>query len=162
MSPSLNTLQPENVAHGSEIFLQAQGPSGTFVTIAEIFNITYDADQKLEQVPILGTRRFGYRRGRYDVKGTIKAYWLNSFARSMVLGNATPNSAGSNPLIYLSQTPFVRYQMIVLNANWPGNAILNPYLVFVNVTLSKDTVTWDSDKITNEDIAFTAEDLYGQ
>mgnify|MGYP001466730296 CR=1 FL=1 len=52
--------------------------------------------------------------------------------------------------------------MIVVNANWPGNAILNPYLVFVNVTLSKDTVTWDSDKITNEDIAFTAEDLYGQ
>lgn len=160
--PSLNTLQPENVAHGSEIFLQAQGPSGGFITIAEIFNVTYDADQKLEPVPIFGTRRFAYRRGRYDVKGTIKAYWLNSFARSMVLGNATPNSAGSNSLLYLSQVPFVRYQMIVVNANWPGNAINNPYLLFVNVTLSKDTVTWDSDKITNEDIAFTAEDLYGQ
>lgn len=162
MSPSLNTLQPENVAHGSEIFLQAQGPSGGYITIAEIFNLTYDADQKLEQVPIFGTRRFAYRRGRYDVKGTIKAYWLNSLARSMILANATPSSAGSNALSYLSQTPFTRYQMIVINANWPGNAILNPYLIFVNMTLSKDTVTWDSDKITLEDIAFTAEDVYGQ
>lgn len=162
MAPSLNSLQPENVAHGSEILLQAQGPTGSFVTIAELFNLTYDADQKLESVPIFGTRRFAYRRGRYDVKGTIKAYWLNSLARSLVLGNATPSSAGSNPLIYLSQTPFTRYQIIVLNSNWPGNAILNPYLVFVNVTLSKDTVTWDSDKITLEDIAFTAEDLFGQ
>jgi hypothetical protein len=162
MAPSLNTLQPENVAHGSEILFQAQGPFGGYITIAELFNLTYDADQKLEPVPIFGTRRFAYRRGRYDVKGTIKAYWLNSFARSMVLGNATPSSAGSNPLIYLSQTPFTRYQIIVLNANWPGNAILNPYLIFVNVTLSKDTLTWDSDKITLEDIAFTAEDVFGQ
>jgi hypothetical protein len=160
--PSLNTLQPENVAHGSEIFLQAQGPSGGYITIAEIFNLTYDADQKLEPVPIFGTRRFAQRRGRYDVKGTIKAYWLNSLARSMVYGNATPSSAGSNPLIYLSQTTFVRYNMIVVNSNWPGNAILNPYLNFINVVLSKDTVTWDSDKITLEDIAFTAEDLIGQ
>jgi hypothetical protein len=162
VSPSLNSLQPENVAHGSEILLQAQGPSGGYITIAEIFNLTYDADQKLEQVPIFGTRRYGYRRGRYDVKGTIKCYYLNSLARSMVLGNATPSGAGSNPLIYLSQTPFTRYQMIVINANWPGNLISIPYLVFVNVTLSKDTITWDSDKITLEDIAFTAEDLYGQ
>lgn len=162
MSPSLNTLQPENVAHGSEILLQALGPSGSYVTIAEVFNLTYDADQKLEQMPILGTRRYGYRRGRYEVKGTVKAYWLNSLARSMVLGNATPSSAGSNPLIYLSQTPFTRYQMIVINSQWPGNAINNPYLVFANVTFSKDTVTWDSDKITTEDIAFNAEDLFGQ
>lgn len=162
MAPSLNSLQPENVAHGSEILLQAQGPTGGYVTIAEIFNLTYDADQKLEQVPIFGTRRYAYRRGRYDVKGTIKAYWLNSLARSLVLGNATPSSAGSNANIYLSQVPFTRYNIIVVNANWPGNVILNPYLVFSNVTLSKDTVTWDSDKITLEDVAFTAEDLYGQ
>jgi hypothetical protein len=162
MSPSLNTLQPENVAHGSEILLQAQGPTGGFITIAEVFNLTYDADQKLEQVPIFGTRRFAYRRGRYDVKGTIKAYWLNSFARSLILGNATPSGAGSNPLGYLSQSPFTRYQMIIINANWPGNAILNPYLIFSNVTLGKDTITWDSDKITLEDVAFTAEDVFGQ
>ncbi len=55
MAPSLNTLQPENVAHGSEILLQAQGPTAGYITIAEIFNVTYDADQKLEQVPIFGT-----------------------------------------------------------------------------------------------------------
>lgn len=160
--PTLNTVSPENIAHGAEILLQAAGPSGTYVTIAEIYDLQYDADNKLEPINIFGTRRTAYRRGRYEVKGTIKAYWLNSLARSMILGNATPSSAGSNALGYLSQVPFSRYQMQIINANWPGNSISNPFMLFVNVVLEKDTIHWVSDKPTTEDITFVAEDIYGQ
>ena len=160
--PTLNTLAPENVAHGSEILLQAQGPSGGYITIAELYEVDYDADNKIEPINQLGTRRTSYRRGRYEVKGTIKAYWLNSTARSMWLGAAVPSSAGSIAAGYQSQVPFTRYNIIVLNANWPGNTILNPYLVFVNVVFEKDTVKWTADKPTTEDIAFFAEDIFGQ
>jgi len=155
-------MVPEAVAHGSEILLQAQGPSGVFVTIAELYEVDYDADNKLEPMNVFGSRRTGYRRGRFEVKGTIKAYWLNSVVRSMFFGYGTPSAAGTGPLIYESQVPFTRYQIIVLNANWPGNAIVNPYVVFVNVVLEKDTIKWTSDKPTTEDISFTAEDIFGQ
>lgn len=156
------SLQPEAVAHGSEILLQAQGPSGAFVTIGEIYEINYDADEKLEGVPIIGTRRTGFRRGRFEVTGTIKAYWLNGALRSMWNGYATPSVAASGPLLYDSQGPFTRYQIVILNANWPGNAIVNPYVVINNVTFEKDTVKWTQDKVTTEDISFRAEDVYGQ
>lgn len=160
--PTLNSLTPEAVAHGSEILLQAQGPSGGYQTVAEIYEVQYDADNKLEAMVIIGTRRNAYRRGRFEVKGTIKAYWLNSAARSLWAGYATPSTAGSGPLLYESQVPFTRYQIIILNANWPGSAIVNPYEVLVNVVLEKDTVKWTADKPTTEDIGFTAEDIYGQ
>ena len=160
--PTLSTLSPEAVAHGSEIFLQALGPTGVYVTIAEIYDVQYDADNKIEPINVLGTRRTGYRRGRFEVKGTIKGYWLNSALRSMWSGYATPSTAGSGPLLYDSQVPFTRYQMIILNANWPGSGIVNPYTVLSNVVLEKDTVHWVSDKPTTEDVSFFAEDVYGQ
>lgn len=156
------SLQPEAVAHGSEILLQAQGPAGAYVTIGEIYEISYDADEKIEGLPILGTRRTGFRRGRFEVSGTIKAYWLNGALRSMWNGYATPSAAASGPLLYDSQGPWTRYQIVILNANWPGSAIVNPYVVIANVTFEKDTVKWTSDKTTTEDIAFRAEDVYGQ
>lgn len=160
--PTLSTLAPEAIAHGSEIFLQAQGPSGGYVTVAEIYELDYTADNKLEAIGFLGTRRIAYRRGRFEVKGTIKAYWLNQAARSLWFGYGTPSTAGSGPLIYESQVPFTRYQIIILNANWPGSGVQNPYTVLVNVVLEKDTVKWAQDKPTLEDIAYTAEDIYGQ
>ena len=160
--PTLSTLVPEAVAHGSEILMQALGPSGTYQTIAELYEIDYDADNKIEPLNVFGSRRTGYRRGRFEVKGTIKAYWLNSTLRSMWAGYGTPSSAGSGPLLYESQVPFTRYQIIVLNANWPGSAIVNPYVVFMNVVLEKDTIKWVADKPTTEDITFVAEDIYGQ
>lgn len=162
MSPSLVSITPEAVAHGSEILIQAMGPSGVFVTIGEIYEMNYDADEKLEAVPIMGTRRTPYRRGRFEVAGTIKAYWLNGALRSIWNGYATPSSAASGPNLYDSQGPYVRYQIVVLNSNWPGNGIVNPYLVLQNVTFEKDTIKWTSDKITTEDISFKAEDVYGQ
>jgi hypothetical protein len=162
LSPSLSTIQPEAIAHGSEILLQAQGPSGAYVTIGEIYEMNYDGDEKVEGVPLLGSRRTGYRRGRFDVSGSIKAYWLNGALRSMWNGYATPSSAASGPLLYDSQGPWIRYQIIILNANWPGNQIVNPYTVLVNVVFEKDTVKWAQDKVTLEDISFKAEDVFGQ
>jgi len=156
------SIQPEAVAHGSEILLQALGPAGGYVTIGEIYEIDFDADQKLEALPILGTRRTGYRRGRIEVSGTVKGYWLNGALRSMWNGYATPSAAASGPLTYDSQDPFVRYQIIILNANWPGSGIVNPNTVIANVTFEKDTIKWASDKVTTEDITFKAEDVYGQ
>jgi hypothetical protein len=160
--PTLSTLAPESVAHGSEILLQAQGPTGAYQTLAEIFEIDYTADNKVEAMALLGTRRIGYRRGRFEVKGTIKAYWLNAAVRSMWFGYATPSAAASGPLLYESQVPFTRYQIIILNANWPGSGVVNPYELLVNVVLEKDTVKWAQDKPTTEDVAFVAEDIYGQ
>jgi hypothetical protein len=162
LSPSLTSLQPEAVAHGSEILLQAMGPGGTYVTIGEIYELDYDSDQKLEAIPIFGTRRTGYRRGRFDVTGTVKGYWLNGALRSIWNGYATPSTAASGPNTYDSQDPYVRYQIIILNANWPGNGIVNPYLVLSNVVFEKDTIKWSADKATTEDITFKAEDVYGQ
>ena len=125
----------------------------------------YDVDNLLEDIPILGTRRTGSRRGRLKGTGTIKAYHLYSSVRTMLFGvaqPAAPGAAGSGPLLYLSQVPFVRYNLFVVNANWPGNAIIIPYLLLVNCTFEKDTVHWASDKPTLEDVTFRFEDLYGQ
>lgn len=162
MSPSLMSIQPEAIAHGSEILLQAQGPAGAFVTIGEIYEVDFDSDQKLEAIPILGTRRTGYRRGRIDVSGTIKGYWLNGALRTLWNGYATPSTAASGPLTYDSQEPFVRYQIVILNANWPGSGIVSPWVTIANVTFEKDTIKWSADKATTEDITFKAEDVYGQ
>jgi hypothetical protein len=160
--PTLSLLTPEAVAHGSEILIQALGPSGVYVTIAEIFELDYTGDNKIEAVNVFGTRRTTYRRGRYEVKGTIKAYWLNAALRSMFNQYATPSTAGSGPNLYESQVPFTRYNINIINANWPGSAILNPFVQLINVVLEKDTVKWAADKPTLEDIAFVAEDVYGQ
>lgn len=159
---SLNPLQPENVAHGSEIWLMALGPGGSVYTnIAELHEVDYDADNKMEKIPMLGTRRTGSRRGRYEGKGTIKGYWLSSYLRSMVLGAPQPLSGGYGSTIYHSQAPFVRYNISVQNSNLPGNAALNPLLVFVAVTLAKDVVKWSADKHTTEDVDFEFEDIIG-
>jgi hypothetical protein len=160
-------MAPEAVAHGSEILLQALGPgsSGQYVTLAEVFDLTYDDDNKVEPLVVFGTRRTGYRRGRFEVKGTIKAYWLYSSIRTMLLGAANPaaaGAAGSIAALYLSQVPFTRYNMTIINANWPGSAIVAPSVVLVNVVLEKDTMRWAADKPTFEDVTFFAEDVLGQ
>lgn len=158
--PSLNTTQPENVAHGSEIQLQAMGTGGFWVTIAEIYEMTYDEDNLLEKLPVFASRRTGMRRGRLQVKGAIKAYWLNSFARSMWSGMANPVVGGaSSGNTYHSAIPFMRYQIQVLSTV-AGQPV--PILVFANVVFEKDTVTWNADKLSLEDIAFYAEDIQGQ
>ena len=158
---SLNPLEPENVAHGSEIQLQVWS-GGTWVVIAELSEVDYDADEKIEAIPVLGSRRTGYRRGRYDVSGTIKGYWINGALRAMLLGAANPTSAGNAGSVYESQAPFNRYQIEVVPTAVYGGSVPPPALTFVNVVLEKDSVKWTADKATTEDITFVAEDIYGQ
>lgn len=160
MSPSLNTTQPENIAHGSELVLQAMGPAGGWVPIAEIFEMDYEEDQMMEDLPVLGSRRTGRRRGRLNIQGTIKVYWLNSFARSMWAGVPTPVAGGApSQATYHSATPYQRYQIQMIS-NVNGQPV--PALTFVNVTFGKDTVRWNADRLTTEDITFDAEDIQGQ
>lgn len=159
--PSLNATQPENVAHGSEIKLQVQ-VGGAFVDIAELHEVDYDADNKVEGLVVLGSRRTGSRRGRLDVHGTIKGYWLNGIVRAMFLGSATPSAAGNASALYLSQVPFTRYVISVIPTSVFGGSVVPPILQFINVVLEKDAIHWTADKHTTEDITFTAEDILGQ
>lgn len=157
MSPSLNTLQPESIAHGTEITIQANAGSGAFVTIGEIYAMDYDEDEKLEAIGPMGTRRIGRRRGQFEVKGTIKSWWLNGALRSMVLGSSPPSPAGNVSSIYHSTHTFTRYQIQVTSTNASA-----PNCTFMNVTFEKDAVKWQNDKVTEEDINFFAEDVLGQ
>lgn len=159
--PSLNPTQPENVAHGSEILLQVLS-GASWVTIAELSEVDYDEDNKIEKLPVLGSRRTGARRGRLEVTGTIKGYWLNGALRAMFLGVASPSASGNPAAIYHSQAPFTRYQITVQPSAAYGGTAAMPLLTFVNVVLEKDAVKWNADKFTTEDITFTAEDIQGQ
>lgn len=158
---SLNPIQPENVAHGSELQLQVFS-GGTWVDIAEISEIDYDADEMIEGVPVMGSRITGYRRGRYAVAGTIKGYWLNGTLRAMLQGAASPTAAGNASSMYLSQAAFNRYQIIMVPTAEYGGTVPPPSLRFINVVLGKDTNNWSADKLTTESVTFTAEDIMGQ
>ena len=157
----MNTLQPENVAHGADILVQAQGPAqgGAYVTLAEVYELDFEVDNDRQELPVLGSRRTGSRWGRLKVTGTIKAYWLNSEVHSMWMGSTTVASGGSASQIYASAIPFQRYNIRVnLGANANPAVTLVPH-TFVNVVFEKDTSKWEQAKFTAEDIAFQAEDV---
>jgi hypothetical protein len=154
--PSLNILQPENIAHGAEITVVVQPGN---VTVAEIVEMDYDENQGVEGLPVLGSRRTGYRQGRLKVTGTIKAYWLNATVRSMVLGVATPTTVGNASAIYHSARPFNRYNINVVSSAVGG---LSPQFAIINVVFEKDVAKWTADKYTEETISFVAEDILGQ
>lgn len=149
-------MQPENVAHGSEIAVVAQPGN---VTVAEIIELDYDENQGVEGLPVLNSRRTGYRQGRIKISGTVKAYWLNSTVRSMVLGVSTPTTVGNTSAIYHSARPFARYNINVLSSAVGG---LSPSFAFINVVFEKDVAKWTADKYTEETISFFAEDILGQ
>lgn len=155
MSPSLNTLQPEQVAHGAEIVLQALGPVGAgYVTVAEIFEMDWDVDEMVEALPVLGSRRTGYREGRLKVAGSVKAYWINGALHSMWAGATTPNAGGSSSGVYYSNMPFFRYNIRATVTTGFGYT-----MNFINVVFEKDTSKWTADKFTEETITFVAEDV---
>lgn len=159
--PTLSNLIPENVAHGTEIQLQVLS-GGSYVSIAELSEVDYDDDEKMEGLPILGQRIQGYRRGQFIVKGTIKGYWLNGALRAMYLGTANPTSAGMSTVGYESTRAFNRYQIQAVPTSVYGGTIAPPLITLVNVVLNTDAVKWTANKYTEETVTFFAEDVYGQ
>lgn len=155
--PSLNVLQPEQVAHGSEILIQAQiGGSGSMVTIAECYEIDYDEDQNIIMVPVLGSRVTGARQGRFKGAGTLKLYWVNQMARAMLSGVNPPTAAGaSSPSLYHSQRPFQRFNILI------KGLASSPILTLINVVLEKDAVKWGEAVLSEETINFVFEDSQG-
>lgn len=147
---SLNPVSPELIPHGTEISIQCNG-----ITIGEIYEMSYDEDNNIEAINQLGSRIIGRRRGQYEIKGSIKSYWVNSTLRSMAIAGDVPSSSGMQSNIYHSQAPFQRYDILVNSTN--PNA---PSAVLKNVVFEKDSVTWTADKVTEDDISFFAEELW--
>jgi len=161
---SLNTLAADNVAHGADLQIQAIGPAGSLVTLAEIMAMDYTVDDDVQEVGPMGTRRISVRPGRLKVTGTIKAYWVNQALFSMLQGSGSVSSSGSASIVYASNRPFQRYNIRVsltaqALAALPNLSSVTPQL-FVNVVFDKDLATWDKDKLTDsESIPFHAEDV---
>ena len=149
---SINTLQPEQVAHGTEITLQVNG-----ITVGEIFEIDWDENQHIEAVSVLGSRIIGRRQGVFEVKGSIKAYWINQGLREMVSGKYPVTGTGQPSAIYHSARPFQRYDIQVVSTN-PNT----PSCRLKNVVFETDKITVSSEKISNDDVAFFAEEVFGQ
>jgi hypothetical protein len=154
VSPSLNTLQPEGVSFGTEMLLQAQGPSGLYVTVGEIYNLDFELDDMLTPLPVLGSRRIGYRKGQLKVSGTIKSYWINGPVHSMVLAATAVSASGSASVVYHSALPNQRYNIRINSSNPSGYNI-----TFINVSLAKDGLSMKPDAFVEETIPFNAEDL---
>lgn len=156
MSPSLNTFAAESVAHGTEMTVTALGPAGvgSYVVVAEVFELDFDIDNNIEAIPILGTRRTSYRWGRIKVSGSIKAYWVNQAVHSMWFGAGQPAAGGSASGIYHSNIPFARYNIRVTSTNASAE-LMN----FINVVFEKDVAKWTAEKFTEETINFVAEDV---
>jgi hypothetical protein len=152
--PSLNTLQPEAVSFGTEMLLQAQGPQGLYVTVGEIYDLTFDLDDKLTPLPVLGSRRIGYRKGQLEIAGTIKSYWINGPVHSMMLTATSVSATGSTSVLYHSTLPNMRYNIRINSSNPSGYNI-----TFINVTLEKDSLSMAPNKYVEETIPFKAEDL---
>lgn len=150
--PSLNVLQPENVAHGSDITIQAQLSSGAWVTLGEVYEMDYDEDQNIVALPVLGSRRTGYRQGRLKVTGSLKAYWINNAVRAMVSGQA-PILTGTSSTLYASQRPFQRYNITI------NSTVSSPTIVLVNVVFEKDALKISEGGFAEETINFNAEDI---
>jgi len=154
--PSLNTLQPEQVAHGSEITVQAQLTSGAYVTLAEAYEVDFDEDQSIVAVPVLGSRRTGARQGRFKVTGSIKIYWVNQAVRAMLVGQA-PVNTGNPTGLYHSQRPFNRYNIAIVSALGAS-----PTGTIINAVFEKDAIKWGEAALSEETINFQAEDYLGQ
>jgi hypothetical protein len=153
---SLNTLQADNVAHGADIQLQAQGLSGGLVTIADIYEMDLDEDHDLQELGVLGSRISGARRGRFKVSGSLKAYWINGWTRTLWGGAVTPLAGGSASAIYHSQIPFQRY--LIQITGLPSS----PLVKVINVIFHKDSIKWTESKFTEETLTFDAEDVFSQ
>lgn len=159
---SLNTLQPENVAFGADILIQAKGAAGTFVTLAETTALDVTADNDIQDVPVLGSRITGARPGRFKVSGTLKNYYVNEANFSEWMGSSTVVAAGSASIIYGSQITFARYNIYVSLASTALTAVAASAfrkMLLVNVVFSKQMSTWDKEKLTEESIDFVAEDI---
>jgi hypothetical protein len=152
--PSLNVLQPENVAHGSDITIQAQLSSGAYVTLGEVYEFDYDIDQGVLPLPVLGSRRTGSRQGRVKITGSLKAYWINNAVRTLLAGDA-PLLAGTSFQVYASQRPFQRYNISV------SATISCPAVTLINVVFEKDAMKITENGFVEETINFTCEDVIG-
>jgi hypothetical protein len=153
-SQSLSRFQPENVAHGTEIQVVAYLGNGAPVILAEVYEMDYDEEWGIHQIPTLGSKIAGSRDGRYKLTGTIKSYWINQSIRSMLSG-ISPTTAGMGSVpIYHSQRPFQRY-----NIRCSGLPGLSTVVTFFNVVFEKDVLKWTEANFTEETINFTAEDI---
>jgi hypothetical protein len=125
----------------------AQGPAGLYVSIGEIYNMTFDIDDKLTPLPVLGSRRIGYRKGQLEISGTLKAYWINGAAHSMVLTSSPVSATGSASVVYHSALPTIRYNIRLASSNVSGyNCTL------VNCSFEKDSLAIDPAKFVDETI----------
>jgi hypothetical protein len=158
---SLNTLKPDNVAHGADILIQGVGPAGTFVTLAEVKIMDFTVDDDIQVVGQMGTRRNGAREGRIKITGTLKNWFLNSEVFSMWLGSSTVVAAGSASIVYGSQATFNRYNIrVALAATSNAPPAASWYnMTFVNVVFEKQMAIWDMDKLSEETISWQAEDV---
>jgi hypothetical protein len=140
---SLNTLAPENVAHGADILIQATGPAGTIQTLAEVTALDYKVEDDPMEVPVMGSRRNGTRPGRLKVTGTIKCYFVDEGVFSMWMGSGSVSTTGSASIVYASARTFQRYNIRVglVGGSLPGISWKN--MLFVNVTFDADIATWD-------------------
>lgn len=154
---SLNTLQPENVAHGADITVQAQVTGGLpgFVTLAEVYEMDFDMDENLAKLPVFGSRRVGVRRGHMLVTGTLKNYWINQSVASMMAGLGNVTQAGSASTIYHSAAPFQRYNIVVSALS------SSPGITLINVVFEKDAFKFTEASFSDVTVSFTAEDVLG-
>lgn len=136
------------------MLLQAQGPQGVYVTVGEIYDLQFDLDDMLTPLPVLGSRRIGYRKGQLKVSGTIKSYWINGPVHSMILTATSVASGGSASVVYHSTLGNMRYNIRINSTNPSGYNI-----TFINCTFAKDSLTMSPDKLVDETIPFNAEDL---
>jgi hypothetical protein len=155
--PSLLPFSPDNALHGAEVTLAVQLANGLYLTIGELFGFDWDEDQNMVKIPAFGSRLDGSRRGRFSVNGTATGYYINGTLRTMIEGYATPLSTGVTSAIYHSQAAFNRYRIRLTstNSSTPGP------IDFINVTLGKDAMKLQSDKIVDETITWSAEDVFG-
>jgi hypothetical protein len=144
------------VSHGSEITVLAQLTTGAYVTLAEAYEVDFDEDQSIVAVPVLGSRRTGYRQGRYKIVGTLKVYWVNQAVRAMMVGSA-PVTGGNTTPLYHSQRPFNRFNIAI-----QSQLAAAPTGVIINAVFEKDAIKWGEAALAEETIAFTAEDYIAQ
>jgi hypothetical protein len=134
--------------------LQALGPQGIYVNIGEIYDLTFDVDDMLVELPVLGSRVLGYRKGQMKVTGTIKSYWINGSLHSMLLTATSVNSAGSASVIYHHSLVTMRYNIRINSTNPSGYNV-----TLVNVSLEKEGLAMSPSKFVEETIPFKAESL---
>ena len=149
---SINTLQPEQVSHGTEVTLQVNG-----IIVGELYQLDWEENQHIEAVTVLGSRIMGRRQGVFEVKGSIKAYWINQGLREMVCGKYPVTGTGQPSAIYHSARPFQRYDIVVVSTN-PKT----PSCTLKNCVFETDKITLSSEKIVDDDVAFFAEEVFGQ